>query len=294
MVLTYLQSSDLSADLSEDLKALQESLQSKYGSGANLNISQGLSPAASIDSIESNLAARRKISLGYQEGNVAINRKTSSSYLSNEEKVKALQNSTSLRNLHEEIFRANSGIVLQTHRYRLRNYNGCLLGSELVDWLIYQQKANNRVQASAICQALLEGGYIESVTDTIEFLDGFSIYKPGVISSPEPAPNNRMTFDVSHQDEPSWVQEVPQELSTTDSDTEFSPNQDCMRSSSSYTLDLNFGANTVYLSRPPATSQSPIASDSEQELEKHTLDHSESQKVMTTEQTEVAPESGKK
>lgn len=71
-------------------------------------------------------------------------RTSGDTYLTVEEKCRALQNSVSLRNLYEEIFRTNNGIILQTHRYRLRTYNNCLLGSELVDWLICQQKANTR------------------------------------------------------------------------------------------------------------------------------------------------------
>lgn len=68
----------------------------------------------------------------------------STPYLTPEEKCKALQNSTSLRNLYEEICRINTGIPLKTHRYRLRTYNDCFQGSDLVDWLIYQQKASTR------------------------------------------------------------------------------------------------------------------------------------------------------
>lgn len=71
-------------------------------------------------------------------------RTSGDSYLTAEEKCRALQNSTSLRNLFEEMFKVNVGLPLQTHRYRLRTYTNCLLGTELVDWLICQQKANTR------------------------------------------------------------------------------------------------------------------------------------------------------
>lgn len=67
-------------------------------------------------------------------------------YLTTEEKCKALQNSISLRNLFEEICKPTTGVPFDTHRYRLRTYTQCILGSELVDWLIFQQKANNRYE----------------------------------------------------------------------------------------------------------------------------------------------------
>lgn len=68
IVLSYLQSSDVAAELSADLKILQENLQIKYGSASNLSLTQNtLSPNSSVsDSIESG-TLRRKISLAYQE-----------------------------------------------------------------------------------------------------------------------------------------------------------------------------------------------------------------------------------
>lgn len=68
IVLSYLQSSDVAAELSADLKILQENLQIKYGSSSNLSLAQNtLSPNSSVsDSIESG-TLRRKISLAYQE-----------------------------------------------------------------------------------------------------------------------------------------------------------------------------------------------------------------------------------
>lgn len=85
--------------------------------------------------------------LNYCEENINIiihSRSASTSYLSAEERCKVLQNSLSLRNLYEEMCRPTTGIPLRSHRYRLRTYSDCFLGSELVDWLIYQQKANTR------------------------------------------------------------------------------------------------------------------------------------------------------
>lgn len=58
-------------------------------------------------------------------------------------------------------------------------------------------------------------------------------------------------------------------------------------SSSSYMLDLNIEANTVYLSRPPETEyKSPDKSDTENR------EYQDTPIVRTSEQLETAPESG--
>nr|CAI5827442.1 unnamed protein product [Callosobruchus analis] len=250
VVLSYLQSSDFNADLSTDLKSLQENLESKFkvssGSLQEDSDSQSLNANQSDGSL-----AKRKISVGYQEERFAVG-SSSVTYLTTEEKCKALQNSVSLRNLFEEICKPTVGLQFETHRVRLKTYTDCVLGSDIVDWLIFQQKAKNRVQASAICQALLEGGYIESLSEPQAFIDGNVFYKKGVVLSPEIP--KLSAFDLPYQEEPSWVQQIPQESSTTDSDNEqMSPiniSQGKLTSSSSYTLDLNLEASTVYLSRP--------------------------------------------
>lgn len=145
VVLTYLQSSDAGTDLTTDLKALQESLMNKYGpSSMSTSVYQdSLSPSISAaENLDSNGSSRRKISVGYQEEKFASS--TNVSYLTSEEKCRALQNSSSLRNLFEEMCRTTTGVPLKTQRYRLRSYADSFLGSDLVDWLIYQQRASTR------------------------------------------------------------------------------------------------------------------------------------------------------
>jgi hypothetical protein len=67
-----------------------------------------------------------------------------SSYMSMEERCQILQKSASLRALFEDICYPNMGLPLQTHRYHLRSYHNCFLGSELVDWLLAQNHAATR------------------------------------------------------------------------------------------------------------------------------------------------------
>nr|XP_023014888.1 1-phosphatidylinositol 3-phosphate 5-kinase isoform X1 [Leptinotarsa decemlineata]XP_023014889.1 1-phosphatidylinositol 3-phosphate 5-kinase isoform X1 [Leptinotarsa decemlineata] len=289
VVLSYLQSSDFTTDLSADLRVLQENLQSKFGKDDSPNLMDDNTLSISNSNTSEENTLKRKISVGYQEEKFASGG-ANVTYLSSEEKCRALQNSSSLRSLFEELCKPSTGVPFETHRYRLKTYTQCFLGSELVDWLIFQQKAKNRIQASAICQALLEGGFIESFSDPQTFVDGYSFYSKGVASSPE-LPRSNLNFDVPFHEEPHWVQQIPQESSTTDSDNEqMSPmnmTQGNITSSSSYMLDLNLEANTVYLSRPPDIDfKSPDVSEYEQQ------DNEETNIVRPSEQLEVAPESG--
>lgn len=69
VVLSYLQSSDVGADLSTDLKVLQESLMNKYGGVVPTSIyADALSPSMSAsDTLDVNNTLKRKVSVGYQE-----------------------------------------------------------------------------------------------------------------------------------------------------------------------------------------------------------------------------------
>ena len=76
VVLSYLQSADMGADLSADLRALQEDLQTKFGNTTNaspaINYSSNLGPVQSTTSLTPSSGERddiikRKPSVGYQE-----------------------------------------------------------------------------------------------------------------------------------------------------------------------------------------------------------------------------------
>lgn len=250
------------------------------------------------DFAEINNYFKRKISVGYQEENFAASGYTMSSnrYLTTEEKCKALQNSVSLRTLFEEMTRGTTCIALGTHKYRLRTYMDCFLGSELVDWLIFQQKSNTRVQASAICQALLEGGYIECISDPSSFVDGYALYKPILTS---PFDDESSTVNDFFEDDPVWVQQIPlQDSSTTDSENEYLiKNRRQLSSSSSYTLDMNLQANSVYLSRPPVSSQLSVSNSNSMTNVTSPTTVTDCYEVdvtiKTSEQREPVPEAGK-
>lgn len=248
VVLSYLQSSDMTSVLSADLKALQEDLENKYGSEI---ISS--TPIAPNDPLKDETRVSRKPSVGYMEEKYAI-RRSSGGYLSSEERSMMLQNSASLRLICEELFRSCHAINLQTHRVRLKNHHNCFMGNELVNWMISQNKSTTRTQATSIGQALFSGGFIESCLNEDLFSDTNSIFKPVNL--------NRLMQGTNYLDEvqsicdaqePAWVKNIPQNDSTTDSESEIKQLQPIARlpsSSSSFYLDLNLQSSIVTLKRP--------------------------------------------
>ncbi|OXU27408.1 hypothetical protein TSAR_004798 [Trichomalopsis sarcophagae] len=248
VVLSYLQSSDMRSDLSADLRALQEDLEEKYGTN-----SPPTSNKCTNETTENETLVRRKLSVGYMEEKYATGR-SSHNYLTSHERALALQNSTSLRMIYEELFRSNQAIILQTHRIRLNRYYNCFIGNELVNWMIAQNRAATRIQATAIGQALFEAGFIEPVLMDNAFSDSAALFKPAKLSrvqSKDFLVDNQTSCDAQ---EPAWVKNIPQHDSTTDSESESRhPPQVQGRmpsSSSSFYLDLNLEASTVTLKRP--------------------------------------------
>ncbi|XP_069701423.1 1-phosphatidylinositol 3-phosphate 5-kinase isoform X2 [Periplaneta americana] len=281
VVLSYLQSADMGADLSADLRALQEDLQIKFGNLASPLTSASQSSTSSTcgniaEGQESSTgSSRRKLSLGFQEDRFALGRAqaSTSNYMSMEERCRVLQKSASLRALFEDLCRPNTGLTLQTHRYRLRNYHSCFLGSELVDWLLTQSHAATRIQGTAIGQALIEAGYLESIAEQ-SFLDGYALYRPRQALSPQQysspsspiEENGRISQEAQ---EPLWVKQIPQQDSTTtdsESDCQLSERDETLSlpsSNSTFYLDLNVAENTVHISRPVTTKQELRHTDSE-------------------------------
>ncbi|XP_011694487.1 PREDICTED: 1-phosphatidylinositol 3-phosphate 5-kinase-like [Wasmannia auropunctata] len=263
VVLSYLQSSDMRSDLSADLKAVQEDLQVKYGNDSPL-----LARKHANEAIGDETSICRKPSVGYMEENYATER-SSGSYLTSQERSLVLQNSASLRMIWEELFRSSQAIQLQTHRIRLKSYHNCFLANELVNWMIVQNKAATRVQATAIGQALLEAGFIESVVPDYVFSDSAIIFRPVPLSSLQNIDlltEKRTTCDAQ---EPAWVKTIPQHDSATDSESETRPMSSHSQtfgrlpsSSSSFYLDLNLEASTVTLKRPTSEDLTAISVDS--------------------------------
>ncbi|XP_039284821.1 putative 1-phosphatidylinositol 3-phosphate 5-kinase [Nilaparvata lugens] len=294
VVLSYLQSADMNADLSADLRALQEDLQVKFGGelqasdlGVNLANSAALAHSEQAD------AARRKPSVAYQEERFAQARVHSGNCLAIEERCRILQSSRSLRLLHEELANPCNGLVVEL-TIQKRVHQTCFSGSELVEWLLKHNKVVVREQGRALGQALLEAGYLESLTMGLkEFSDGYTLYRlRSCPPSPSPSVNSAhqqqqqqqhqqhhqhqqgVYLDQPNQDisptptlipmsqssgdpdseEMMWYSQTTQQDSTT---TDSESEMSLPSSASLFHLDLNLEENTVHISRPNPTTPSP-------------------------------------
>lgn len=54
------------------------------------------------------------------------------------------KNSSQLRELWRQIQHPIDGVEMQSHRFRLKTYQQCVTGKELVEWLIKKGKAVKR------------------------------------------------------------------------------------------------------------------------------------------------------
>lgn len=184
IVLDYLKSSDINSDLKSDLQALQDDLSSK------------LSHHTANERQDPNtFQVHRKISVGYQEERLVSNLKST---LSNADRKNILQQSNSLKSLYEEMAKVLS--------YQNR-------GSDLISFLIINQKSSNKIQAVAILNAMIEAGFLVALSQMVNNDDG------------------AMTFN----------ENVFYKLLRID---------DAMTHSGSFQLDLDLEASSVHLSRP--------------------------------------------
>lgn len=137
VILTYLKSSDINADLKSDLQSLEENLSSKF----NFAVSSS-TLSAKPEEFESPI--KRKVSLGYQEERLMSN---PISTLSNADRRNILQQSNTLKSLYED--------MAKTFKYQAR-------GMDFVNSLINSQKVSTKQQAVEVLSAMLEAGFIVS------------------------------------------------------------------------------------------------------------------------------------
>ncbi|GAB1606466.1 1-phosphatidylinositol 3-phosphate 5-kinase-like isoform X1 [Argonauta hians] len=126
------------------------------------------------------------------------------------ESRKLTQNSLQLRELWRHIQHPKDGVEMQSHRFRLKTYQHCVTGKELVEWLLRNGKAAKRVQAVAIGQALIQASYLESVCRQLSsFQDDYTLYKPGEAANAlEQTPPPNLPPCVETNFEPSWLKEI--------------------------------------------------------------------------------------
>ncbi|XP_052896757.1 putative 1-phosphatidylinositol 3-phosphate 5-kinase [Anopheles moucheti] len=143
VVLTYLKSSSIAADLKPDLKALQDDLAQKLSTlppqGGGGTEPSGMGPSGGRN--------RRKISVGYQEERFAA---SAGSGISSADRKSILQQSNSLKTLYDEMCRS------------LPLYNR---GHELIDFLFSRQKSSNNMQAIAILNAMIDAGFLIAICE---------------------------------------------------------------------------------------------------------------------------------
>lgn len=135
VILTYLKSSDINADLKSDLQSLEENLSSKFVS----------SSSSLVLPVEVESPSRRKVSIGYQEERLITNPINT---LSNADRRNILQQSNTLKTLYEEMIKH-----LKHHQIK---------GGDLINFLMNSQKFTTRQQAIEVISAMIEAGFIVS------------------------------------------------------------------------------------------------------------------------------------
>ncbi|XP_074643443.1 1-phosphatidylinositol 3-phosphate 5-kinase-like isoform X3 [Tubulanus polymorphus] len=127
----------------------------------------------------------------------------------NYERKMLIQDSQQLKEIYVQLQNRDEGLLMQTHRFRLRTYNNCLFGRELVDWLIDKDKVATRVQAVAIGQALLDAKLLGSISSRDHiFEDEYSLYQLGELCE---SPAEAISIDpsiIEEDSEPVWIREI--------------------------------------------------------------------------------------
>lgn len=136
-----------------------------------------------------------------------------------EEERKILLDSSQLKDLWKKICHTSTGMEFQDHRYWLRTYPNCIVGKELVNWLLRNGTISNRAQAIAIGQALVDGRWLDCVTHHDQlFRDEYVLYRPlqSTEFSETPSPDSDSVNSLEGHSEPSWFKDIKFD----DSDTE--------------------------------------------------------------------------
>ncbi|XP_029386562.1 1-phosphatidylinositol 3-phosphate 5-kinase isoform X3 [Echeneis naucrates] len=182
-----------------------------------------------------------------------------------EEERKILLDSSQLKDLWKKICHNSTGMEFQDHRYWLRTYPNCIVGKELVNWLLRNGTISTRAQAIAIGQALVDGRWLDCVTHHDQlFRDEYALYRPlqSTEFSETPSPDSDSVNSLEGHSEPSWFKDIKFDDSDTEQladETEYNmPNsaspskrtsvssfQSVMDSDSAASINLNMEQNNV-------------------------------------------------
>ncbi|XP_051998627.1 1-phosphatidylinositol 3-phosphate 5-kinase-like isoform X2 [Xyrauchen texanus] len=201
----------------------QESQNSGIGSRLNaVQEDMGKSPARKRSASVTNLSLDRSGSSmvpTYESSVSPQNSRALPKTDHNEEERKILLDSSQLKDLWKKICHNSTGMEFQDHRYWLRTYPSCIVGKELVNWLLRNGTISTRAQAIAIGQALVDGRWLDCVThhDQI-FRDEYALYRPlqSTEFSETPSPDSDSVNSLEGHSEPSWFKDIKFD----DSDTE--------------------------------------------------------------------------
>ncbi|XP_052647249.1 1-phosphatidylinositol 3-phosphate 5-kinase isoform X12 [Harpia harpyja] len=182
----------------------------------------GKSPARNRSASITNLSLDRSGSPMVPAYETSVSPQASRTHLkaeTSEDERKILLDSVQLKDLWKKICHHNSGMEFQDHRYWLRTHPNCIVGKELVNWLIRNGHITTRVQAIAIGQALVDGRWLECVSHHDQlFRDEYALYRPlqSTEFSETPSPDSDSVNSVEGHSEPSWFKDIKFD----DSDTE--------------------------------------------------------------------------
>eukprot|EP01095_Lingulamoeba_sp_RSL-Kostka_P006086 TRINITY_DN1883_c0_g4_i1.p1 TRINITY_DN1883_c0_g4~~TRINITY_DN1883_c0_g4_i1.p1 ORF type:complete len:268 (+),score=62.57 TRINITY_DN1883_c0_g4_i1:58-861(+) len=73
--------------------------------------------------------------------------------------------------------RSEDGLVVKDRSYKFKTYPSCFIGSELVDYLICEGIANDRIEAVFIGQQLIDYNLIHHVLDNHPFKDDYLFFR---------------------------------------------------------------------------------------------------------------------
>ncbi|KAM9305916.1 1-phosphatidylinositol 3-phosphate 5-kinase [Gastrophryne carolinensis] len=189
---------------------------------ASVQEDPGKSPARNRSASITNLSLDRSGSPMLPPYESSVSPQASRTYLkndTNEEERKILLDSVQLKELWKKICHHSSGMEFQDHRYWLRTYPNCIVGKELVNWLMRNGHITTRAQAIAIGQALVDGRWLDCVTHHDQlFRDEYALYRPlqSTEFSETPSPDSDSVNSVEGHSEPSWFKDIKFD----DSDTE--------------------------------------------------------------------------
>ncbi|ESO10728.1 hypothetical protein HELRODRAFT_190147 [Helobdella robusta] len=120
------------------------------------------------------------------------------------EKKLLLQKSMQLKSLWLSMV---GGLATQQLRYKLKTYDRCMLGSNVVDWLLQQHKASSRKQACLFGQALMDSHLMQAVDSSIKYFvdDNKTYFRPST-NRPPAGPKSWRKVSGANEDDVSAIE----------------------------------------------------------------------------------------